>query len=171
MSVMHYLKRLFRSLTVVTALLLPVSVLADSLYDKLPVTTLEGETVDLNQYKGRLVLLNFWATWCPPCIKEMPSMQRLQDQFSEADFQVVAVNLAQNATTVESFLMERDFEFTLPVYLDEKGQGFKDLKLQGMPSSFLIDQQGQLIETIVGGREWDEPETVAILRTLVKNGS
>lgn len=169
MPVMHYLKRLFTGIITVVALTQPVTVLAGSLYDKLPVTTLEGDAVDLNQYKGRLVLLNFWATWCPPCIKEMPSMQRLQDQFSEQEFQVVAVNLAQNATTVESFLMEQEFEFTLPVYLDEKGQGFKDLELQGMPSSFLIDQQGQVLETIVGGREWDEPKTVEILRSLVKN--
>lgn len=169
MPVMHYLKRLFTGIITVVALTQPVTVLAGSLYDKLPVTTLEGDAVDLNQYKGRLVLLNFWATWCPPCIKEMPSMQRLQDQFSEQEFQVVAVNLAQNATTVESFLMEQEFEFSLPVYLDEKGQGFKDLELQGMPSSFLIDQQGQVLETIVGGREWDEPKTVEILRSLVKN--
>lgn len=169
MPVMHYLKRLFTGIITVVALTQPVTALAESLYDKLPVTTLEGDAVDLNQYKGRLVLLNFWATWCPPCIKEMPSMQRLQDQFSEQEFQVVAVNLAQNATTVESFLMEQEFEFTLPVYLDEKGQGFKDLELQGMPSSFLIDQQGQVLETIVGGREWDEPKTVEILRSLVKN--
>ena len=169
MPVMHYLKRLFTGIITVVALTQPVTALAESLYDKLPVTTLEGDAVDLNQYKGRLVLLNFWATWCPPCIKEMPSMQRLQDQFSEQEFQVVAVNLSQNATTVESFLMEQEFEFTLPVYLDEKGQGFKDLELQGMPSSFLIDQQGQVLETIVGGREWDEPKTVEILRSLVKN--
>ncbi|MCV6613133.1 MAG: TlpA family protein disulfide reductase [Amphritea sp.] len=169
MPVMHYLKRLFTGIITVITLTQPVTALAESLYDKLPVTTLEGDAVDLNQYKGRLVLLNFWATWCPPCIKEMPSMQRLQDQFSEQEFQVVAVNLAQNATTVESFLMEQEFEFTLPVYLDEKGQGFKDLELQGMPSSFLIDQQGQILETIVGGREWDEPKTVEILRSLVKN--
>ncbi len=169
MPVMHYLKRLFTGIITVVVLTQPVTALAESLYDKLPVTTLEGDAVDLNQYKGRLVLLNFWATWCPPCIKEMPSMQRLQDQFSEQEFQVVAVNLAQNATTVESFLMEQEFEFTLPVYLDEKGQGFKDLELQGMPSSFLIDQQGQILETIVGGREWDEPKTVEILRSLVKN--
>ena len=169
MPVMHYLKRLFTGIITVIALTQPVTALAESLYDKLPVTTLEGDAVDLNQYKGRLVLLNFWATWCPPCIKEMPSMQRLQDQFSEQEFQVVAVNLAQNATTVESFLLEQEFDFTLPVYLDEKGQGFKDLELQGMPSSFLIDQQGQVLETIVGGREWDEPKTVEILRSLVKN--
>lgn len=167
MPVIHYLKRLFTAIVALIALAQPVTALAGSLYDKLPVTTLEGEAVDLNQYKGRVVLLNFWATWCPPCVKEMPSMQRLQNQFSGQEFQVIAVNLAQSATAVESFLMEQDFEFSLPVYLDEQGQGFKDLQLQGMPSSFLIDAEGQLIETIVGGREWDEPDTVDILKKLV----
>ena len=139
----------------------------NELYNQLQVTNLEGETVDLNRYKGRIVLLNFWATWCPPCIKEMPSMNRLQQQFDTAQFQVIAVNMGQPATTVESFLMEVDFAFDLPIYLDEPGRSFTDLKIQGMPSSFLIATDGTLMETIIGAREWDHPDNIKALKALI----
>ena len=141
---------------------------ADTFYNQLNVTDVEGESADLNRYQGRVVLLNFWATWCPPCIKEMPSMQRLQDQFNDQDFQVVAVNMGQSVTTVESFLMELDYDFTLPVYLDEKGQAFSTLSIGGMPSSFLLDRNGKIIERIVGAREWDHPANVAALKKMLK---
>ena len=140
---------------------------AESFYDKLQVTDIEGSSVDLNTHKDGIVLVNFWATWCPPCIKEMPSMQRLQQQFAPEKFQIIAINMGQSATTVESFLMEQSFEFDLPVYLDDMGRAFTDLKIQGMPSSFLLDEQGQLIETIVGSREWDHPENIKALQALI----
>ncbi|MBQ0783728.1 MAG: TlpA family protein disulfide reductase [Amphritea sp.] len=140
---------------------------ADSFYDKLQVTDIDGSSVDLNTYKGGIVLVNFWATWCPPCIKEMPSMQRLQQQFEPEKFQIVAINMGQSATTVESFLMEQSFEFDLPVYLDDMGRAFTDMKIQGMPSSFLLDTNGNLIETIVGAREWDHPGNVEALQALI----
>lgn len=167
MPAIPFLKAAFAVTVVSAAAVVSMPALAESVYDKLPVTNLQGEPADLNQYKGKLVLLNFWATWCPPCIKEMPSMQRLQNQLSDKPFQVVAVNLAQNARTVEGFFQQQSFEFSLPVYLDEQAQGFKNFDLQGMPSSFLIDAQGNLLETVVGGREWDEPDTVEVLRKLL----
>lgn len=140
---------------------------AESFYEKLQVTDIEGTSVDLSQYKGGMVLVNFWATWCPPCIKEMPSMQHLQQQFEPDKFQIVAINMGQSATTVESFLMEQSFQFDLPVYLDDMGRAFTDLKIEGMPSSFLLDSEGKLIETIVGAREWDHPENVKALQALI----
>lgn len=141
---------------------------AGTFYNQLNVTNVEGETVDLNLYQGRVVLLNFWATWCPPCIKEMPSMQRLQDQFNEQEFQVVAVNMGQSVTTVESFILELDYDFTLPVYLDEKGEAFSTLSIGGMPSSFLLDRNGKIVERIVGAREWDHPANIAALKKMLQ---
>ncbi|WP_432473690.1 TlpA disulfide reductase family protein [Amphritea sp. HPY] len=141
----------------------------ESVYDQLQVTDLEGNIVDLNAYQGKVVLLNFWATWCPPCIKEMPSMQSLQNRFSEDRFQVIAVNMGQTPTTVESFLLEREFEFSLPVYLDEKGVAFRALNIAGMPSSFLLDAKGNILEKIVGAREWDHPDNVAALKNLLSD--
>lgn len=144
---------------------------AENVYDQLQVTDLEGSIVDLNAYQGKVVLLNFWATWCPPCIKEMPSMQRLQNNFEKNQFQVIAVNMGQTATTVENFLMEREFEFSLSVFLDEQGVAFRALNIAGMPSSFLLDTEGNIIEEIVGAREWDHPDNIAALHSLIRSGN
>ncbi|BBB26232.1 TlpA family protein disulfide reductase [Amphritea japonica] len=155
------------TLLIILCALVNTASASDSFYDKLQVTDIEGSSADLNTYKGGVVLVNFWATWCPPCIKEMPSMQHLQQQFDPEKFQIIAINMGQSATTVESFLMEQSFEFELPVYLDDMGRAFADLKIQGMPSSFLLDTKGQLIETIVGSREWDHPDNVKALQALI----
>lgn len=146
----------------------PVSA-TESFYDKLRVTDLEGNTANLNQHKGGLVLVNFWATWCPPCVKEMPSLQRLQQQFDPSEFRVVLINLGQTATTVNSFLEEQTFDFDLPVYLDDKGSAFTQLGIEGMPSSFLLDASGMQIETISGAREWDHPENIKAVRQLMSS--
>ena len=145
----------------------PAASAAESLYDNLQLTDLKGNSVDFNQHKGGLVLINFWATWCPPCVKEMPSLQRLQQQFDPDEFSVVLVNLGQTATTVNHFFEEQTFGFSLPVYLDSKGQAFTQLGIQGMPSSFLVDASGNRIETIVGAREWDHPDNVKAVRELI----
>lgn len=140
----------------------------ETFYDNLQVTDLEGNSVDLGQHKGGLVLINFWATWCPPCVKEMPSLQRLQQQFDPGEFRVVLINLGQKATTVERFIKEQSVEFSLPVYLDSKGQAFTQLSIQGMPSSFLVDAKGNQIEVIMGAREWDHPANIKAVRQLLQ---
>lgn len=140
---------------------------SDSLYDTLQVTDLEGNQADLSQYKGGLVLINFWATWCPPCIKEMPSLQRLQQQFEPNEFRIVLINLGQTASTVNSFFKAKSFAFSLPVYLDDKGITFTSLGIEGMPSSYLLNANGNPIETIAGSREWDHPENINAVRQLI----
>lgn len=162
-----YLVRTFTLLSCLLMLITQPLAAEETFYDRIRVTTVDGEESDLNRYQGGLVLINFWATWCPPCIKEMPSMNNLQQQFKSDEFQIVAINMGQSATTVDSFLMEQTFEFDLPVYLDETGRSFTDLKIQGMPSSFLVGPDGKLIETIIGAREWDHPGNIKALRELI----
>ncbi len=162
-------KRLFHLLLVLLCSFSTATVASDSLYEKLQVTDLEGHSVDLSQHKGGLVLVNFWATWCPPCVKEMPSLQRLQQQFEPSEFRVVLINLGQTATTVNSFFKEQTFEFNLPVYLDDKGRAFTALGIEGMPSSYLLNSQGYPIETIVGSREWDHPGNIDAVRQLISS--
>lgn len=145
---------------------LPASAAPD-VYESLAVTDLNQQRVDLRQYRGKVVLLNFWATWCPPCIKEMPSMQRLQDQFSTDQFQILAVNLGESSTRINSFFSSQAFDFTLPVLQDEPGAALNQFALHGMPSSFLLDREGKLIEVIVGAREWDHPDNIAALQQLI----
>ncbi|WP_164549022.1 TlpA disulfide reductase family protein [Amphritea opalescens] len=140
----------------------------ESFYDDLEISQIDGSPADLNQYQGRLVLVNFWATWCPPCIEEMPSLQRLQQQFDPEKFQVIAVNLGQSGTTVAQFFSQQTFDFDLPVYLDSKGKAFGQLKIAGMPSSFLISADGVLIEKIVGAREWDHPANIKAVHEMIQ---
>lgn len=141
---------------------------SESLYDKFRVTDLSGAKTDLNQYKGHPVLINFWATWCPPCVEEMPSLQRLQQQFDPEVFQVIAINLGQSQTTVSEFFATDTFIFDLPVYLDAKGNAFSQFKIAGMPTSFLLNKDGELIETIVGAREWDHPANLKAVQQMIQ---
>ncbi|MGH1461288.1 MAG: TlpA disulfide reductase family protein [Neptuniibacter sp.] len=125
------------------------------------------QPVTLKNYKGKVVLLNFWATWCPPCIKEMPSMQRLRDHFSGQPFEIVAINVGETATTVSSFMLELDTELTFPILLDQEAKSFGELGLRGLPMSLLIDQDGNIIEKVLGGRDWDNKSSIEFIQNVV----
>lgn len=128
----------------------------------------DQQEINLSQYKGKVVLLNFWATWCPPCIKEMPSMQRLQEKFEGQDFEIIAISAGETQTAVESFLMELDTELTFSILLDEKGRTFNEFGVRGLPTSFLFDRKGKLIKVISGSREWDEAREVNMIEAALK---
>lgn len=127
----------------------------------------ENQPISLESQRGNVVLLNFWATWCPPCIKEMPSMQRLRDSLAGEKFEIVAVNVGESPTAVSSFLLQLEPELEFTILLDEEGRSFGELGLRGMPMSLIYDQNGELITTVLGGREWDSPEMVAEFRRLI----
>ncbi|WP_415901065.1 TlpA disulfide reductase family protein [Neptuniibacter sp. QD48_11] len=137
--------------------------LAQSELYKLSFQNTDHEMVSLANYKGKVVLLNFWATWCPPCIKEMPSMQRLQEHFADQEFEIVAINAGEDSVSVSSFLMELDTELTFTILLDEKNRSFNEFGIKGLPMTLLFDKEGKLIETILGGKEWDHPESIALI--------
>jgi len=139
----------------------------DSVY-QLEYPSPDGKSVSMESFKGKVVLLNFWATWCPPCIKEMPSMQRLRDKVGTEDFEIVAINVGESADAVDAFLMARDPELTFPILLDENGSAFKKLGVMGLPSTYLFSAEGELLETIVGGREWDDSNHVDMVREAIK---
>ncbi|MDO6564617.1 TlpA disulfide reductase family protein [Amphritea sp. 1_MG-2023] len=147
---------------------IPASSAAESFYDQLQLNQLDGSQADLKHHQGKLVLVNFWATWCPPCVEEMPSLQRLQQHFDPEVFQVITVNLGQSNTTITQFFAQQTFDFTLPIYLDSQGQAFSQLNIAGMPSSFVINAEGELIETIVGAREWDHPSNLKAVRLMLQ---
>lgn len=128
----------------------------------------EQETVEFSQFKGKVILLNFWATWCPPCIREMPSMQRLKTHLTDQPFEIVAINAGESATTVSSFLMELDEEITFSILLDQKSRSFREFGIRGLPMTLLIDKQGKLVETILGEREWDSEDSIKKIEQLIK---
>ena len=127
--------------------------------------TLKGETVSLKDYRGRLIFLNFWATWCGPCRAEMPSMQRLWEEFKEEDFVILAINIQEESKLVSSFVNERGLSF--PVLLDEKGKVARSYGIRGIPTTFFLNPEGEIIGKAVGARDWDSEESFELIRELL----
>lgn len=124
-------------------------------------------TLKLSQLKGKVVLLNFWATWCPPCREEIPSMMKLNALMAGKPFQMVAVSIDEGGKpAVESFFKETGF--SLPAYLDAGGASSKAYGITGVPESFIIDKRGVVVKKVIGGLAWDSPEVAAYLEKLMK---
>lgn len=125
-----------------------------------------GSTLKLSDLKGKVVLLNFWATWCPPCREEIPSMMKLNSIMAGKPFQMVAVSMDEGGKpAIESFFKET--RFSLPTYIDGSGASVKSYGVTGVPESFIIDKQGILVKKIIGGFAWDSPEAVSFLEKLM----
>lgn len=128
---------------------------------------LDGKTHKLSAYKGQVLLVNFWASWCPPCRREMPSMERLYLKLKGEPFQVFAVNQNEGFDLIFAFTGELDPAPTFPILLDEKGKAPAQWNVKGLPTSFIVDKQGRIAYRAVGGREFDHPEIEAALRRLM----
>lgn len=126
-----------------------------------------GTTLKLSELKGKVVMLNFWATWCPPCREEIPSMMKLNTFMAGKPFQMVAVSIDEGGKpAIEAFFKETGF--SLPTYQDASGTSSKIYCVTGVPETFIIDKQGILVKKIIGGAAWDSPEVVAFLEGLMK---
>ncbi len=124
----------------------------------------EGRRVDLSEFAGRLVLLNLWATWCGPCVKEMPSLDRLQAQLGGAAFQVVALSLDRGGKAAVEPFYQKTGVGHLALFLDPGSRSMQTLALRGLPTTLLVDQDGRELGRVEGAVEWDSPEVVAFLR-------
>jgi peroxiredoxin len=127
--------------------------------------TPEGTTIRLEQFRGRIVLLNFWTTWCPPCRVEMPSMERLHREFMSQGLVVLAVDIRESPKQVARFMKE--FRLSFPPLLDTDGEVAARYRVQGIPTTVLIDRGGRIVGTVVGPREWSSPEAQAVIRSLL----
>ncbi|MBM7603100.1 thiol-disulfide isomerase/thioredoxin [Metabacillus crassostreae] len=119
-------------------------------------TTLDGEKMSLSDLKGKKVLVNFWATWCPPCRSEMPDMQQIYDEYDD-DVVIAAVNLTSSESsidTVESFVNE--LSLTFPILLDEKGKVNNEYEVLSYPTSYFIDEEGIIKTKFVGALSYDQ---------------
>ncbi|MBI4194360.1 MAG: TlpA family protein disulfide reductase [Betaproteobacteria bacterium] len=123
-----------------------------------------GRRLTLADFRGKIVLLNIWATWCPPCRKEMPALDRLEQQLGGPGFQVLALSIDRGGTVaVQSFYEEIDVR-ALKVYVDASGQAPDKLSVVGLPTTLLIDAAGYELGRLTGPAEWDSPEAVATIR-------
>lgn len=119
---------------------------------------LDGRTQDLAQLRGRVVLVNFWASWCPPCVREMPSMQRLKEKLAGRPFTILAVNMAEPDQDVRAFLAKMNVDF--PVPMDREGAVLKNWKVFVFPTSYVLDAKGNIRLGVFGEVEWDSPEVM-----------
>ena len=128
---------------------------------------LQGQTHRLSDYRGKVVLLQFWATYCSPCRKEMPTMNRLLDKLAGRDFVILAVNMAEEPGQVKAFLEQTPVKF--PVLLDRDGQVLQQWKVFAAPANFIVGKNGEILYTLYGAIEWDSPEMVQRLGQLAED--
>ena len=127
---------------------------------------MDGRPVQLAALRGKVVFINVWTTWCPPCIEEMPTIQRLHEQLNPKGLVVLAINMdALGRQTVEPFLSKR--RLTFPILLDPESQTERLYRTAGIPESFIVDKAGLLVEKIVGPRDWAHPEVIALFERLL----
>ncbi|MCE5256204.1 MAG: TlpA family protein disulfide reductase [Spirochaetaceae bacterium] len=130
------------------------------------VLSVNGSSKTRASAKGNIVLLNFWATWCPPCREEMPGIETLSKLMKGKKFEIMAVNLGDSAADVKAFLQE--FKYTFPIYLDTQNKLSASFASQGIPSTYVLDKQGRFIAGVVGSFDYTNPELVGLLTTLAE---
>ena len=159
------LSLLLFSVTTLAANLKPYP--ADAPTPPLKLQDLQGKTHDLNDYKGSVVLVQFWATYCTPCRKEMPSMNKLMSKMGDVPFKILAVDMGESKPEVTAFVNQVKPEFT--ILMDEEGQSIGAWKVFAAPSNFIIGPEGKIRYTLFGGVEWDSDELVTKLKALAAN--
>jgi thiol-disulfide isomerase/thioredoxin len=127
---------------------------------------LGGGTMSLSEHEGSVVFLNFWATWCPPCREEMPSMQLLYEELSDEGLVMLAVDALEPEETVAAFIEE--LGFTFPVLLDRRGDVNTRYSVQALPTTYILDREGNVIGMRPGFHDWSTPEMLENFRALLE---
>lgn len=131
----------------------------------------DGKELRLSNFKGKVVLLNVWATWCPPCRREMPTLDKLQGALGGADFEVMALSIDRAGVhAVEAFFMEIGVKH-LRLYIDQSMAAMRKLAVVGLPTTLLIDREGREIWRYAGAAEWDNDEWMGEVRKAIETKS
>jgi peroxiredoxin len=125
----------------------------------------QGKTWTLSELKGQVVFVNFWATWCPPCVEEMPSMQRLYTMLPQDKFKMLAVLNSDDPALADTFA--KKFGITIPILDDRKNIVGPKYGLTGVPETFIVDKQGVIREKFIGPAQWDSPRALQMLRQYI----
>jgi cytochrome c biogenesis protein CcmG, thiol:disulfide interchange protein DsbE len=138
--------------------------------------TLDGDTVELASFRGDVVLLNIWATWCPPCVREMPALQRLHEELEPQGLRIIAVSVDAVAGALGAFgqpggdvaEFRDDFGITFTVLHDPSGRIQSLYQVNGLPTTYLIDRDGRIRRKVLGAAEWDEPRFADDIRRILE---
>ena len=132
----------------------------------LELNTLDGDPLPLSKLRGKVVVVNFWATWCVPCVEEMPSMQRLRERIARRPFEILAVNHQEGRPRIRDFLEKVPVQF--PIVRDTDGGAARAWKVRVYPSSFVIDARGALRLQLIGSTDWLSADVTARLEPLLR---
>jgi peroxiredoxin len=126
---------------------------------------LNGRQVRLSDFKGKVVLLDFWTTWCPDCRAEMPALEKLHQRFKDRDFVLLAVDLRESPNSVRKFFSHHKLSFA--ALLDSNGQVGQSFDIRAIPTAFILDQNGVMIGKVIGSRKWDGSAAAALFEHLI----
>ena len=163
------------AIATVTALLIATSFIihSDGLMKPVPgnpkaeiftLMSTNGNEISLDSYSGKFVLVNFWATWCPPCVKEMPALNTLYNKLNSRGFNVVGVHVGPALAAVKQFLKDRPVDFDIVI---DKNMSLASWEVAGLPTTFLVSPSGEIIYRAVGEREWDSQEMIGFLEDVM----
>ena len=128
---------------------------------------LNSKKIGLRQFKGKIILLNFWATWCGPCKEEMRYLEVLHQQFKEKNFVLLTISVDyEGLKPVKEFINKHDYTF--PVLLDPNCETLDLFEVKGIPTTFLIDKKGKMLGKAIGPRDWKSPEVISLINILIE---
>ncbi len=127
---------------------------------------LHGESISLSEYRGKLVLINFWATWCPPCVEEMPSMEKLYKRMKGKPFEILAISTIESESAVKEFVEKNGFSFS--ILLDKDGGVAEKYGVFSLPETYILDKDGKVIENIKGPFQWDTEKAIEYFNSLLE---
>ncbi len=127
---------------------------------------INGELYTSQDYLGKVVIVNFWTTWCPPCRDELPSMERAYRQFKTQGIEILAINVGEDADTIFTFTV--DYPVTFPLLMDLDSKVINQYPVIGLPTTYIIDTKGRLVYKAIGTREWDNPALIQQILNLKK---
>ena len=132
-------------------------------FPNIPFLDEHGTTKTIAFFRGKVVVLNFWATWCPPCVKEIPSLQRLEQRLPREAYAVLAISQDKGGVAVVKTFLQRIGATDFPLYVDPKGQLYRDLGIRGLPTTIVVGNDGFVEARMEGPAEWDKDEFISYL--------
>tara|TARA_R110001592_G_scaffold64751_11_gene198931 strand:- start:2858 stop:3343 length:486 start_codon:yes stop_codon:yes gene_type:complete len=133
-------------------------------FDKLDLKTMDGKALTVADLEGKMAFVNVWATWCGPCLKEMPSIERAKAKLENEGYIFIAVSNEED-DKIENFIAKNDYTFDFA----KLGMGLEALNVYSLPASYIIDGKGNLVYEHMGAKEWDSPENISLFKSHLKN--